>query len=92
MHLVLAVPSTDPRAPRGELWLGGIAASGQVSVLHQNGIGVIVVAAAKPPVACDHTVRFLGCLDGTGVSTGTVPMESVIKTFKLMVSPKAPNH
>ncbi|CAE7359433.1 unnamed protein product, partial [Symbiodinium necroappetens] len=80
MHVVLSVPSTG-----GELWLGGIAASGQVSVLHENGISAVLAAAAKPPVAMDPNVKFLGCLDGTGVTTGTVSLTEVLKTFRDIV-------
>ena len=44
MHLVLAIiPSTG-----GELWLGGVAASGLVSVLQGNGISAILAAANRP--------------------------------------------
>ena len=84
MHLVLSVPSDDARG-RGELWLGGIAASGQVSVLRENGIGAILAASLKPPVAFDNTVQYLGCFDGTGVSTGTVSMTDLLRVFKEIV-------
>ena len=77
MHIVLSVPETG-----GELWLGSIAASGQVKVLHENGISAIVAAAAKPPVAHDSCVKHLATLDGTGVSTGTVPLKEVLRTFE----------
>ena len=80
MHLVLSIPSTG-----GELWLGGIAASGQVSVLHENGISAVLAAASRPPVAMDPSVKFLGCLDGTGVTTGTVSLKEVLKVFRDIV-------
>ena len=80
MHLILSIPSTG-----GELWLGGIAASGQVSVLHENGISAVLAAASRPPVAMDPSVKFLGCLDGTGVTTGTVSLKEVLKVFRDIV-------
>ena len=55
MHSVLAVlPSTG-----GELWLGGIVASGLVSVLQENGISPILAAVSKPPIAMDASLKFL---------------------------------
>ena len=52
----------------------------------------MLAAAAKPPVAMDPNVRFLGCLDGTGVTTGTafglgfrVSLTEVLQTFRDIV-------
>ncbi|OLQ08346.1 Retrovirus-related Pol polyprotein from transposon TNT 1-94 [Symbiodinium microadriaticum] len=47
------LPSTG-----GELWLGGIVASGLVSVLQENNISSILAATSKPPVA-----KVLGCIE-----------------------------
>ena len=58
MHIVLALPRREDGSGGGELWLGGIAASGEVSVLRSNGINALLAASAKPPVAWDSTVQY----------------------------------
>ena len=77
MHLVLTVPSSG-----GELWLGSIAASGQVKVLNDNGISAILAAAARPPVAQSSWLKHLGTFDGTGVTTGTVNLRDLLLAFQ----------
>ena len=86
MHIVLALPRREDGSGGGELWLGGIAASGEVSVLRSNGINALLAASAKAPVAWDSTVQYLGCLDGTGITTGTVPLRQVFKILEEVLS------
>ena len=38
----------------GELWLGGIAAAGNIATLLDNGITGILSAASSPPAVKDH--------------------------------------
>ena len=54
----------------GELWLGGIGASGNLTCLLDNGITGIWPAAANPPVISDARLTDYGTCDGTGVMTG----------------------
>lgn len=53
----------------GELWLGGIAAAGNIATLLDNGITGILSAASSPPVVKDHRLTDYGTLDGTGLMT-----------------------
>lgn len=76
MHVVLELPNG------GQLWLGGIAASGQVEVLIANGIGCILAAAAHPPVVRDSRIEFMGNLDGTGIAHGDIDKGLVIRMFE----------
>ena len=53
MHLVLAIiPSTG-----GELWLGGVAASGLVSVLQGRSRHLGHSCRSKPPLAMDPSMK-----------------------------------
>ena len=72
MHLVFQCPDG------GQLWLGGIGASGQVPVLLRNNIHGILAAAANPPPTCDGRVCRYGTFDGTGVINDNLP-ERVIE-------------
>ena len=54
----------------GELWLGGIGASGELTVLLDNGITGIRPAASDPPVMSDSRLTDYGTVDGTGAMTG----------------------
>ena len=76
MHVVLELPNG------GQLWLGGITASGQVDVLIANGIGCILAAAAHSPVVRDSRIEFMGNLDGTGVAHGDIDKGIVIRMLE----------
>ena len=79
MHVVLDLPSG------GQLWLGGGAASGQITELLDNGIAAILAAAAYPPVVHDSRIERLGTYDGTGLAAGDIDKGLMIKVFQRML-------
>ena len=75
MHLVLGM--NGGRAD-GQLWLGGIEASGRVDVLVENGIRQLAPAAGNPPVCRDSRIHCLGLMDGTGIIRGSYPWHQIL--------------
>lgn len=63
MHVVLQTHNG------GELWLGGIAAAGNIATLLDNGITGLLSAASTPPMVKDHRLTDYATLDGTGLMT-----------------------
>jgi hypothetical protein len=72
MHLVLSEPSG------GQLWLGGIAASGSIAVLRENNVANVFAAAANPFPARAPWISLFGPWDGTGIITGSYDLKVVV--------------
>ena len=57
MHIVWQSPAG------GELWLGSIAAGGQISILLDNGINGLLAASKTLPIAVDSRLETYGAID-----------------------------
>lgn len=66
MHVILEMENG------GQIWLGGLGASGQVPVMLQNGIAAIVTCQKAAPPAKDSRIKVLGEVDGVGLLAGQV--------------------
>ena len=75
MHITLDLPNG------GQMWLGGIGASGQIDKLTENGISAILAASSHPPVVCDSRIENLGVYDGTGAASGDLDPGLLVVVF-----------
>lgn len=71
MHVILEMPNG------GQIWLGGLRASGQVPVMVQNGIAAIVSCQKAAPPVKDSRMKVLGEVDGVGLLAGQVPVSEL---------------
>ena len=68
MHLVFHM------ANGGQIWLGGLGASGQVPVMLRNGISTVVACQKAAPPAKDSRIDYFE-LDAVGLLAGSIDLE-----------------
>ena len=86
MHLVLETPSG------GQLWLGGVRASGSAELMLQNGVSAVLSAASRPVPVRDARIESLGTFDGTGVIGGAALYLKLVKAFGRVLELLAAGH
>ena len=81
MHMVWSSVTTG-----AEMWVGGAAASGDISTLTRNGISSTLAAAKTPPVVRDSRLNHLATCDGTSVVTGHTTFAEAMTIAGLVIS------
>ena len=77
LHLVLDLTQTTASGQGGKLWIGGETASSDLQLLQRHGISVVAPAARSPVVAESMDLTVFPQKDGTGITQGDIPLDSV---------------
>ena len=76
MHVML---NLSPFNSKGQIWLGGLAASSNAALLEEAKISVIWPASNSPDMTRAATFEVLPVTDGTGVMAGDLPLEPILQ-------------